>query len=123
MLKNQIKSAHGCMAVEATSPPPPPAPRPARDRAPSRATRGEGKIPKQQRRIGPCGECGAAAGPAKQPRERQREVEGFASILRRRGEGNAGSFFWPGTPEQRVQRLIIFLSVLGYCRCPPRLPQ
>lgn len=102
---------------------PPPAPRPARDRAPSRATRGEGKIPKQQRRIGPCGECGAAAGPAKQPRERQREVEGFASILRRRGEGNAGSFFWPGTPEQRVQRLIIFLSVLGYCRCPPRLPQ
>lgn len=27
MLKNQIKSAHGCMAVEATSPPPPPRPK------------------------------------------------------------------------------------------------
>lgn len=41
------------------------------------------------------------------------------------GEGREmpGLFFWPGTPEQRVQQLIIFLSVLGYCRCPPRLPQ
>lgn len=42
--------------------------------------------------------------------------------LRTRGKGHAGSPFWPGTPKQPLQQLIIFLSVLGYCWCPPRLP-
>lgn len=44
--------------------------------------------------------------------------------LRTGGEekGNAKSPFWPGTPKQRLQQLIIFLSVLGYCWYPPRLP-
>lgn len=41
------------------------------------------------------------------------------------GEGREmpGRLFGQGPPKQRLQELIIFLSVLGYCWCPPRLPQ
>lgn len=100
MLKNQIKSAHGCMAVEATSPPPPPPPQGRLGIAHRAEQRGEkGKSRSSSEGSGPAVSAEPLRVPQNNPESGSEKWKGSPPSYEGEGREMPGRFFGQGPPS------------------------